>query len=178
MLRINLIKHHICVWLMTGSECDYFVVFCHPFEETDCIWPDCDVGLGNWSIFNFNRKNQVIRFGRVLFTMEDGLVDIDQQGFLTFITLISGKVDLSLLEISECRWLYFIIIPKNLKGNVQMVKCSFVLALKSRNQVREIVTLDLEMREIDGIVRSCKLTETANRCDIFIFCRGFRLLEV
>ena len=59
-----------------------------------------------------------------------------------------------------------------------MVKCSFVLALKSRNKVREIVTLDLEMREIDGIVRSCKLTETANGGYIFIFCRGFRLLEV
>ena len=59
-----------------------------------------------------------------------------------------------------------------------MVKCSFVLALKSRNQVREIVTLDLNMREVVGIVSSSQLTETANCCDIFIFGRSFRLLEV
>lgn len=59
-----------------------------------------------------------------------------------------------------------------------MVKCPFILALESRNQVREIVTFDLEVREIDGIVRSCKLTETANGCYLLIFCRSFRLLEV
>lgn len=43
---VDLVKHHIRVGFMACCEGNDLIVFCHPFEETDCVGTDRYVGLG------------------------------------------------------------------------------------------------------------------------------------
>ena len=43
---VDLVKHHVRVGFMAGCEGNYLVVFCHSFEETNCVGTDRYVGLG------------------------------------------------------------------------------------------------------------------------------------
>ena len=46
-VRIDFVQHHICIGLVTRSESNYLEMFGHPFEETDGVGSDSDVGLGS-----------------------------------------------------------------------------------------------------------------------------------
>lgn len=46
-VRIDLIQNHIRIGLVTCSESNDLEMFGHPFEETDGVGSDGDVGLGS-----------------------------------------------------------------------------------------------------------------------------------
>lgn len=75
-LWVQFIQHHVCVGLVAGSEGYDLVVFRHPLEETYGVWADGNEGLCCRPVFYLDRKHDVVRFCWILFTVNDGLINI------------------------------------------------------------------------------------------------------
>jgi len=176
-LRVDLIQDHVCVGLVAGRESYDLVVLGHPFQKADGVGPDGDVGLGNGSILNLNRQSNIVGFGRIFFAMQDGLVDIDKKCFFANISLVPGKVDLPLLQISKSRRFYLVVVPEHLQRYIEMVECPLVPALQSSPHMHEIVALDfVHLRYLLRIIlRYSYFAEAADGGGLFCFAGGFRV---
>lgn len=86
---VELVKDNICVGFVAGREGNDFVVFRHSFEEADGVGPDGDVGVSCRPVFDLDRKGEVVGLGRILLAVEDGLVDVNQQGFFVVVVLVA-----------------------------------------------------------------------------------------
>ena len=75
-LGIKLIENHVSVRLMTGRKSYDFIVLGHPFEKTNGIGPNCDVGISCRAIFKLYGKCKIMRLGGVFLAMQDRFVDV------------------------------------------------------------------------------------------------------
>lgn len=160
---------------MAGCKGYYLVVFCHSFEEADCVGSDCDVCLGGRPVLYLDGQGYVVGLGGIFLAVQNGLVYINEEGFFADIALVSDEVDFPLFQISESGGFYLVVVPEDLQGDVEVIQSPLILTLQSSSHMGKVVTLDF--MDVGGlksmVLRYSDFAETADGGGLLSFGGSF-----
>lgn len=86
LLRVYFSEYSLSVHLLTRSKTNNLKVFPESFEKADCIWPDREKYF-LFCIIEIELNLKIVRVGASLWTVKEGLVEIQDQCLFAFIWL-------------------------------------------------------------------------------------------
>lgn len=171
-LRVDLVQHHVCVGLVTCSKSHYFVYFAHSLQKSYGVGSDCYIGVGRGPVLDLNWQLQVIAPSGFLLAMQQSLVNIDQQSFLSNISFVAGEDDSPLFEFRVGRRLYLEVVFEHFERDIEVIESPFVPAVQGLGEVAEIVAFQLGLMKSQS--SGSQLAGTAGLSgQILHFDRGF-----
>lgn len=172
---IQLVKHYVCVWFVAGSEGNNFVNSRDSFDETDSVGSNCDVRLSSRAILYLNRQHDVMRFRRILLTMNYSFIDVQNQCLLSHVRLGPRQVYLLFLYFRKRGWLYLVVISEHFQRHNQVLECTLVLSLNGSSQMGQVVCFEFGKRtQIHLAAEELQFAVTAsNSCCRFFANRRF-----
>lgn len=140
--RIELVEHHVCVWFVTGSKGNNFVYPRHSFDEADSVGPNCDICLSSRAILYLNGQHDVMRFRRILLTMNYSFIDVQNQCLLSDVRLGPRQVYLLFFNLGKRGGFYLVVISEHFQWHNQVLECTLVLSFNCSSQMSQVVCFE------------------------------------
>lgn len=118
LLCVDHIQNYVRVRTLRGSESDNFIMAGKSLEESYCVGSNRNVSIGVLTFPDFNWNRNVILADFMFLTVQDRLVNIDNECFLSHIGLITSQSNLFALNLLKCWLLNFVQTPENFQRNL------------------------------------------------------------
>lgn len=132
---VQFVENDVRVALVAGCEGDDLELFRHSFEEADCVGTDADVGVGVGAIFNLDGNDDIVRFARIFLTVNESLVNVNNQSFLSLVSRIPRQTDLLGLDTGISGGAHALVISEDFQGHGKMLDGSLIFKFKGGDQM-------------------------------------------